>query len=199
MDNLKKNFVAIIETGYGPYLVQGPFWTKEFKRGWSPESRVEIIIDGNSIGDAIEATDLFEQANSQILGAADKAAVARGVGKFVINVFVSALAGRDAGIKENRDLRTWYGVNGLPGKYFIFTADIPPGVHTVGLKFYDINGNHLERYEQVWHEVPVTQDNGKIFLARSLYDKHNIHGHELQTLQEIIDKKREQLNAEKEK
>lgn len=196
---LQKNFIAVVEVGYGPYLVEGAFWTKKYKCVSCPEDRVELLFDTEPFGDAAEATDLLQQAESQTWGAADSAAIARGTGKFILNVFVSALIGRDAGIKEKRDLRCWNGlyVNGLPRKFYIFTADVPVGLHTIGLRFYDSEGNHLERYEQVWYEVPVYAEKGKIFCAKSIPNLHNVNGLELQPLQEVLEVKRKQMNSDK--
>ena len=197
--HLQKNFIAVIELGRGPYVAEGAFWSKEYKCGPCPEDRVELLFDTKPFGEAAEAIDLLQQAESQTWGDADSAAVARGAGKFVLNVFVSAVIGRDAGIKEERDLRCWHGlqVNGLPRKFYIFAADVPPGLHTIGLKFYDSKGNPLERYEQVWYEVPVYAEKGKIFCASSIPNLHNVNGLDLQPLQEVLEAKRKQRNSSK--
>ncbi len=188
---LEYNFIALIETGEGPFPVQGAAWNKDYRSRNSPEQRVKIVIDGAESGQVWEATDLFIQASSNDFGAADSAALGRGIGKAIISGLIAGLTGVNPNIDEHRDLRHW---PTLPRKFFIFAADLDPGIHQMKLHFYDGEDNHLERYEQLWYEVPVYKTAERIFWAKARADLHNRYDMEEKPLLEAIDAKRTELN-----
>jgi tetratricopeptide (TPR) repeat protein len=155
--SLEHNFVAILGVGSGPFKMGA----RKFSAGPCPEQRVEVIVDSDSPKTASEATDLLVQAQSQRRGSADKARIARQTGKFCLSVTLSALSGSNVEIKDYEDTRSWWG---LPLKFYLFTADIPPGNHTVMVKCYDAKGSEIEQDRQLWFDVPVPSGNAPVLL-----------------------------------
>jgi tetratricopeptide (TPR) repeat protein len=166
--SLKHNFVAILGIGDGPFKIKA----RTYLTGLAPEKKVELVIDDGSPAQPAEATDLLAQAKSQQRGAADNARVARKAGKFVLSVLLSAATGVNVNIEDYDDIRSWYG---LPLKLYIFTADVPPGNHTINLKCYDEKGKELERNSQVWFDVPVSATPGPVLVLRDYRNWQNHH------------------------
>jgi hypothetical protein len=50
------------------------------------------------------------------------------------------------------DIRHW---TTLPGKVFVFAADVAPGPHTVRIEMYDINGARLPRWTNTYYGIGV--------------------------------------------
>ncbi len=154
--------IVVAGVGYGPWMMQGALWNVEFKAGAVPEGEIGLSsAQTGTAGRLYETTDLLVQADSNEAGSATDAAIARGVTKAVLNAFASALTGRDAGIREHRDLRCW---KGMPRKLYIGSFDFPAGLHTLTFAFGDSeklesDAPKLEsdapRYQQTWHDVPV--------------------------------------------
>lgn len=167
--NLKHNFIAIIGVGEGPFKLAARKWVV----GLSPEKRIELVIDEGQPSQPGEVTDLLFQAKSQKRGAADNARVARKTGKFILSVFLSAATGVNINIEDYDDVRSWHG---LPWRFYLFTADLPPGTHNVTLKTYDEKGKELERHRQVWFDVPVQAQAGPVLYLRTKRNWQNEHG-----------------------
>jgi len=168
--SLQHNFIAVIGLGPGPYKVGA--------RKWAPvkamEERISLCVDNRPAEhEPAEAVDLLIQARSQKWGEADSARVARQVGKAVLSGILSGLAGTNVNMEDYEDTRCWYG---LPLKFYIFTAAVPPGNHTISLKAYDGKGNELERYGQTWFDVPIPAGQGPVLCLRSIGNLQNCHG-----------------------
>ena len=157
--SLTNNFIAVIGIGYGPFKVDA----RSYQTGLSPEHDVDLIIDDGPPGKPSEATDLLFQAKSQQWGKADTARVEREIGKAILSGVLSGLTGVNVNIQDYSDLRSWIG---LPLKYYIYTANVPPGLHKITLKVYDKKGNELERNRQVWFDVPVTASADSVLCLR---------------------------------
>ena len=171
---LHKNFVGIIAVGQGPYLRPSKLDVaiKRVDCQPSQEAKVELYVDGQKCGEAAEAMDLFVQAKSQSWGEMDTVRVVKTVARRVVaQVPVAGIAANL--IQPQADIRCW---RGLPRKYYIFAADIPPGTHSLSLKFRDSQGEFLPRYDQVWFDVPVRPNAGDVFYLRSRRNCQNRHG-----------------------
>jgi len=166
-DSLKRNFVAILGIGDGPFKIAA----RTYHTGVAPEKKVELVVDEAAPAQPTEATDLLVQAKSQQRGAADNARVARKVGKAVLSGVLSGLTGVSINIEDYDDIRSWHG---LPLRLYIFSADVPPGNHTIQLKCYDQKGKELERHSQIWFDVPVTTNPGPVLVLR---DYRNFQNH----------------------
>jgi tetratricopeptide (TPR) repeat protein len=167
-ESLKHNFVAILGIGDGPFKIKA----RKYMTGLNPEKKVELVVDEGPPGQPAEVTDLLAQAKSQQRGAADNARAARKAGKFVLSVILTAATGVNVNIEDYDDIRSW---NGLPLKLYVFTADVPPGTHTIQLKCYDEKGKDLERYSQVWFDVPVSASPGPVLFLRDFRNVQNHH------------------------
>ena len=170
---LDRNFVAVLGLGQGPFLVEGAWATKSWSCGPCPVGKVEVYVDGEQAGSSAEVTDLLSQAKSQEWGKADSARVGRTIGKFILSVVLSALAGSNVNIEEKADLRCWYTV---PRKYHIVAASLPPGNHTVEMRCFDSQGKPLPRYRQVWFDIPVGRDLDRLAYFRIQRNSQNTHG-----------------------
>ncbi len=171
------NFVAIVPLGSGPYLTSGFAYTKEYACAACPEARVTVSCDGNPIGDVEVLTDLLVQAESHSWGDDDTARVARGAVRSVISAFLGV------NVEEKTDVRCW---RGLPRRFAVIAADVPSGNHTVGLKFFDAEGQHLEAYDTVWYDVPVSNQAQRVHYLRCKPYHQNVHGLTLRPLSEAM-------------
>jgi len=167
--SLGHNFIAIVGVGSGPYKIGARKWAVLN----TPETRIALTVDGAAGNAPAEAIDLLVQAKSQTWGQADSARVARQVGKAVLSGVLSGLTGVNVNIKDYEDLRSWYG---LSLKYYVFTAAVPPGNHTISLKAYDKKGNELKHYGQIWFDVPVPGPQGPVLCLRSVANAQNCYG-----------------------
>ncbi len=177
--NLTNNFIAVIGVGEGPFFIAGGLSGKTITCGKCPVVKVEVFLKDKLLGNAVEITDLLVQAKSQKWGEADTARLGRVIGKAVLEAFSGVR------VKEEVDLRCWYG---LPRKYSIITANVPPGTHNVMLKCYDKKGNLLDRYNQVWFDVPIQPNYKNLFYFRIRQNSQNIYGMELKNINEVLEK-----------
>ena len=174
--SLKQNFIAIIGVGEGPFKIAA----RSYEIGTSPERKIELAFDEGSPATADEATDLLFQAKSQMWGQADSARVARKVGKAIISAVISgALSGLGGGnvnvnIQDYDDIRSW---QHLPLKFYIFTANLPPGTHTITMKAYDEKGKEIERDRQTWVNVPVSAEPSSVLYLRTKRNLQNQYGY----------------------
>jgi tetratricopeptide (TPR) repeat protein len=166
---LKHNFIAIIGTGLGPYKVGARKWAVLP----ALDQRIELLIDGTAERAPVEATDLLVQAKSQTWGAADSARIARQAGKLVLSAVLSGVAGTNVNIEDYADTRCWFG---LPQKYYVFTAAVPPGNHTILMKAYDKKGKEIDPCRQIWFDVPVPAEQAPVLLLRIRLNAQNCLG-----------------------
>lgn len=185
---LDDNFIAVVGVGTGPAARQDALASKYYVAGECPEARVELAIGDLDAVKAIETTDLLAQAESNKGGEADAAAKGRAVGKFIMRVLLSALVGRDVQIEERRDLRCWWG---LPRKFYIVSARVPPGLYPLAFRCYCAGGERLPRAEQVWWEYPISARPDRIGYFRLYQNAQNYHGLAPKPLDLVLAEKRE--------
>ena len=164
--SLNNNFTAVIGVGSGPFKIAA----RTYATGLCPEKKVELAFDENPPTQAVEATDLLFQAKCQGRGAADNARVARKVGKAILSGVLSGLTGVNVNIQDYDDIRSWHE---LPMKIYIFSGDIPAGNHTITLRAYGDKGEVLDRYTQVWHDVPVPSAPGPVVCLKDVRNMQN--------------------------
>lgn len=171
--SLGRSFVAVIAVGQGPYLRPSRLDSsiKQVDCPACAEARIDVLIDGVSIGEAAETTDLFEQAKSQGWGEMDSVRLTKAVAKRAIS-YVPYVGMASYLIQAQADLRCWAG---LPRKYYVVAADVAPGLHSVTLRFLSDKGDVLPRYEQVWFDVPVAEGSN-LLCFRSVPDAQNCYG-----------------------
>lgn len=152
------NLTIVVETGRGPRkAARGSGQAEEvFLPGDCPEKSVEVWLDGKKAGMAMLSLDILQQASTGGQSATADIRRAKGTAQDLGAGFVASRA----------DTRTWHF---LPGKIFVFNAQIPEGKHSVVLKFYDDAGNEMPAYEQTW-ECEVKKDT--LYSFRSGKDKN---------------------------
>jgi len=174
VDRLNRNFVLILGVGFGPFLKPSS-WDVSIKSVEclpNEEAGVEVCVDDKSVGKAIELTDLYTQAKSQSWGDMDTVRVAKAVGTRAVS-YIPVVGGLLAhAVRSEADLRCWLG---LPRKFYLVSADLPQGQHTVSLRFTSPKEADLENYTQVWFDVPVSGPSNLYFLKCIKYYQ-NCHG-----------------------
>ena len=193
-ESLQGNLIIVAGVGVGPWMKEGAFWTVEFNAGVVPEGKYCVLEQDTTCGQLYEATDLLVQADSHKPGSATGAAIGRAVGKEVANAFLSALAGRDAGLHEHRDLRCW---SGMPRKLYIGSFNLPQGLHTLTFDIVATEKQQAgaDRYHQTWYDIPV-QDNEhpQLFYVRLSSNRQNAHNLVPVPLQDVLAQKNANKN-----
>jgi hypothetical protein len=69
------------------------------------------------------------------------------------------------------DIRCW---ETLPREIHIIWADIPEGIHTIELRYYDRNSVEISRYLQVYPFVPFRRNQDNIYLIRTCTVSGNV-------------------------
>jgi len=158
--SLGHNFIALVGVGNGPYKIGARKWAMVN----APEARIELAVDGAVGNEPAEAVDLLTQAKSQTWGEADSARAARRAGKFALSLALSVATGVNINIEDYEDIRSW---RGLSLKYYLFTAAVQPGTHTISLKAFDKKGKELEYYRQTWFDVPAPAEKAPVLCLTS--------------------------------
>jgi tetratricopeptide (TPR) repeat protein len=166
---LDDNFTLIIENGFGPHKESGGYGLAAIKllSGYAPVESVQVFINGEPHGAALKTVDLYEQAVQHTPSGGRRAIQA--VKGFVAGTTQLVTGMQFIGSKS--DSRSWIL---LPRNIFIFSADIPPGLHTVTIKCFDHKQREMPRYEQTWYYIPVDEDNPEtLLILRTGLDKCN--------------------------
>ena len=177
----RENLVVLISLGRAPSKrltgIYGEYDVIEMTP-YEPRS-AEVFVDGKSLGRSHKLIDLYEQSRGVPRTGKDVGQGTKAVGKLVLASFAGVMLGDggqklvESGWNVNADTRTCYM---LPNEVHVAGGQVAPGRHTVRVKFYDLAGAELPRYEQVWHYVPVG-DKGRQYLAvRAEFDRCNIQG-----------------------
>lgn len=143
------NLTLIVESGRGPEkIASGPGDSVEtLRERKTPEKAVEVLLDGRPVGRAQLMADLLFQAQTGGESAASSLRQAKGV--------ASELTMGVPLVQSRADTRCW---TFLPGKVFVWSGAVPPGMHTITLKFFDDQEQELPEYQQTWYYCPVEQD-----------------------------------------
>ena len=148
------NLVLTIDVGRCPYKYLGGISGEKTEFGRSPvcPRAVRVYIDGHYAGPAFQVLDLWDQASTQDrIGEKEAAQATKAILREVLSY--APYAGSMAGHWDiSGDVRHW---TTLPGKVFVFAADVAPGPHTVRLEMYDINGSRLPRWTNTDYGIGV--------------------------------------------
>ncbi len=74
-------------------------------------------------------------------------------------------------------MRSWAS---LPDQILMWTGTVPPGEHTVEVRFYDENDYELTRYRQTWYFVPANAGWDTLLVVRSARNRCDMSGKEAQ-------------------
>ncbi|MGB2754982.1 MAG: hypothetical protein WBD75_01625 [Phycisphaerae bacterium] len=148
------NLVLTLDLGRCPYKYLGGISGEKTEFGRSPvwPRTVRVYIDGHYAGPAFQVLDLWDQAATQDrIGEKEAAQATKAILREVLShaPYAGSLAGH---WDVSGDVRHW---TTLPGKVFVFAADVAPGPHTVRLEMYDINGSRLPRWTNTYYGIGV--------------------------------------------
>jgi tetratricopeptide (TPR) repeat protein len=148
------NLVLTVDLGRCPYKYLGGISGERTEFGRSPvcPRAVRVYIDGHYAGPAFQVLDLWDQASTQDrIGEKEAAQTTKAVLREMLSY--APYAGSAASNWDvSGDIRHW---TTLPGKVFVFAADVAPGPHTVRIEMYDINGARLPRWTNTYYGIGV--------------------------------------------
>ncbi|HNX26933.1 MAG TPA: hypothetical protein PKK48_05950 [Phycisphaerae bacterium] len=163
----KANLIMTIEVGNPPYktLAGAKNELTQINKLHIQPFYAYVYVDGHPLGKAFRVLELWDQATTQSrVGAKDAAQVT----KAVLMTVAEQLIGTSWDVSG--DVRYWHS---LPGRVFISAVDAEPGIHTVQIDFYDINGKFLPRWTNVYPGVKVTDKKETLMLLRPTFDGNN--------------------------
>jgi len=150
------NLVLTIDVGRCPYKYLSGIGGERTEFGRPPvwPRAIRVYIDGHYAGPAFQVLDLWDQAATQDrIGEKEAAQATKAILREILShaPYAGSLAGH---WDVSGDVRHW---TTLPGKVFIFAADVAPGPHTVRLEMYDINGARLPRWTNTYYGVGAAE------------------------------------------
>jgi len=168
---LDSNFTILIEEGVGPYKISVGMGKSaiRLKKVPSKVERIDVYLDNEFLETAIKTTNLYKQAKQH------KAAGGRRAIQAVKGLMAGTTRLATIGLLQltgsKSDERSWIL---MPNNYYIASARVEPGLHSVMLKCFDKKGREVPRYEQVWHYVPIRESSyGNLLLMKTGLDKCN--------------------------
>ncbi|MBM4044186.1 MAG: hypothetical protein FJ279_03660 [Planctomycetes bacterium] len=177
--NRDANFTLILDLGRAPAKVEaGPMGSvDDFERAEYPERHATVLIDGQRVGRTAKIVDLYDQARTSGRSLKDVIQTAKGLSKF--GAFIAAALLKD---KESSYAALLFAIlypswadtrkcELMPGEVHIFTDKLSPGLRTVTLRFNGAGPAGLDRYDQIWHYVPVQDGKETVLYCRSGPDK----------------------------
>lgn len=164
------NLLLNIELGACPFkmLVGANNERVEIVRARVRPHTVKVFVDGQPAGEAYQVLDMWDQATTQdrIL----EKEVAQ-IGKSIAKEVLKQVVGNVANAWDvSGDGRYW---TRLPGRVFVHASRVSPGLHTVTLRMYDINGNLLPRWTSTFPGLKVDTDGESVVLLNPHYDLDN--------------------------
>ncbi len=167
------NLIIVIEMGQGPikYLTGNNAAYDEYLRVNYRERSADVYIDGHRSGPAFCLLDTYHQAVTRGV----KTRRDRQTGKAVTKEILSHMPyiGNFAAYWDIRgDSRYW---TSLPGEVQLFAAKVTPGLHTITLKFCDINGQYLPRYDVTRNYIAAPAEGEAVLVMYSLENQDNAY------------------------
>ena len=167
------NLILVIETGISPIkFLTGPSGCMDaIMRMPYAERKVAVYLDGHKAGPAVQLIDLFHQADTRGTSDKDKAQMAKGVSKTIMDQlpYVS-YASQYWDVQA--DSRYW---SLLPGEVHIFAAKVKPGVYTVNIQCLDSNNYLLPRYSLTSYFIPVREGRENIYMLHTKPEADNCY------------------------
>lgn len=165
------NLILVIETGVSPtkYLTGESGCLSAIIRGAYEERKVVAYLDGHKAGAAVPLIDLFHQADTRGTGEKEKAQMAKGVTKAILNQlpYVSSVSSY---WDVRADGRYW---SLMPGDIHVFAAKVKPGTYTLNLQCLDSNNCLLPRYSLTRYYLPVKDGQENIYLLHTKPEADN--------------------------
>ena len=176
----KDNLVVFVTMGHAPTkYVGGPEGNTDYiaPRPYL-ERQAEVYVDGKLVGEPYPLFNMLHQATSTSRSVKDTVQGGKAAGKIAAVVaarFIPFIGGIVSDTIENNwsivaDTRRW---GTAPNEVQVLSARVEPGLHTVTVLFYDINGKPLPHYEQTHYYVPVSNDKETVLVSRAIRDKGN--------------------------
>ncbi len=183
------NLVLLVECGLGPekYNAGNMGELARFRPRWHPAQRCFVVIDGRSLGETTVLADVDYQART--LGGTEMEGIRAGKAVFKTTAVIAGetlllLAANERNRERQQtqaiigggllllglltsseaDIRHW---PTLPSTVQAFTASVPPGAHTLELRFADAVGTPLPDLHQTW-SIEVSNGTESYYLFRSL-------------------------------
>ncbi|MEW6249239.1 MAG: tetratricopeptide repeat protein [Planctomycetota bacterium] len=150
------NVTAIIELGACPYKELAGMQNErtEIRRPFILPEQVAVYVDGHFAGAAHRLLDLWDQASTQDrIAEKDVAQATKMVAKEVLRrtPYIGFLFGM---WDVSGDVRHW---TSLPGRVYVFTGRLKPGVHTLRFELRDIAGAPLPRWTNTYYGLRVPE------------------------------------------
>ena len=174
------NLVVFVSMGHAPTKYAGGHEgnTDYVTPRQYPERQAEVYVDGKLIGEPYPLFNLLHQASSTSRSIKDNIQGGKAFGKTTAVLaarFIPFIGGIISDTVQNNwsvvaDTRRW---GTAPNEVQVLSARVEPGLHTVTVLFYDINGNPLPHYEQTHYYVPVSDEKETVLISRAIRDKWN--------------------------
>jgi len=171
------NLTVLIQAGSCPtkILKGADRQHSRYQKGQFDENGCDVFIDGKNVGQARLLADAWHQVSTSGVSEVEKLQSVKGTTKGVLQVmpYINLLA---VAWDVRGDIRSW---SVLPGQILVWNGTVPPGEHTITIKFYDKENYELRRHRQTWYYVPIEESGETILLVRSGKNKCNMNGKEI--------------------
>jgi len=167
------NLIVLLELGTGPlkYLKGSSGSIDDYRCHECMERSVDVYVDGVRGGPAFVLIDMCHQAMTRGV----KTRRGRQVGKAIAKEILTRaplVGGLFSYWDIGADSRFW---PSLPDRVAVFAAQVPPGFHDLSLRFYDINGAYLPRFDVNRHYIYVPETGERIVLLHSVENQDNAY------------------------
>jgi tetratricopeptide (TPR) repeat protein len=167
------NLLLVVELGAGPtkYLHGASDALDDYRRTNNVARGVDVYLDGFRAGPAFCLADMYHQAITRGV----KTRRGRQVGKAVTKEILRRtpwIGGVFSYWDIAADGRYW---PSLPDQVAVYAACVEPGFHDISLKFYDINGAYLPRFDINRHYIYVPEQGEQVILLHSAENQENAH------------------------
>lgn len=167
------NLILVVELGVGPvkYLTGSSGAIDEYKRSASIERSVDVYIDGYRRGPAFGLVDMYHQAITRGVKTRRGRQVTKAVAKEVLTR-MPLVGGLFGYWNIGADSRFW---PSLPDQVAVYAAKVEPGFHDISLRFYDINGAYLPRFDINRHYIHVPETGERVVWLHSVENQDNAY------------------------
>lgn len=139
----------------------------------SSERVAEVYIDGKLLGRAHPLYNMFHQASTSPRTVKDNAQDAKAALKTTTTLLAAIIGAGDL-VKDVwsvlADTRSW---GTAPSEIHALSAKVSPGLHTVTVLFYDIQGRPLPHLEQTKYYIPFKNGQETFLTTRAIRNKYN--------------------------
>ncbi len=164
------NLTIMIELGNGPVKVVNEYGDKILPVQY-PDRQTVVYIDGHQAGKSFQLVDLFHQASTRGRSGKDNAQIGKAITKQVLS-YVPYVGGLADYWNIMPDYRYW---QLLPGEVHVFAAKVKPGLHTINIKAFDVNGYLLPRYGVTRYHVPVVAGQDNVYMIPIQREADNVY------------------------